>query len=61
MQNDGEFSKPCEVTNWVKQDDMAPALFSTMFSTMLMDAFQNSDTGFPTRYRFDGDIFNLRT
>ena len=27
---------------------------------MLMDAFQDSDTGFPIRYRFDGNIFNLR-
>ena len=27
---------------------------------MLMVAFQNSDTGFPIRYRFDGNIFNLR-
>ena len=39
---------------------MAPTLFSTMFSAMLMDAFRDSDTGFPIRYRFDGKIFNLR-
>ena len=25
-----------------------------------MDALQNSDTGFPIRYRFDGNVFNLR-
>ena len=25
-----------------------------------MDAFQDSDTGFPIRYRFDGNIFILR-
>ena len=31
-----------------------------VFSAMLMDAFQDSDTGFPIRYRFDGNIFNLR-
>ena len=31
-----------------------------MFSAMLMDAFHDSDTGFPIRYRFDGNIFNLR-
>ena len=61
VQNDGEFSEPFEVTNGVKQDCvMAPALFSIMFSAMLMDAFQDSDTGFPIRYRFDGNIFNLR-
>ena len=31
-----------------------------MFSVMLMDAFQDRDTGFPFRYRFDGNIFKLR-
>ena len=61
VQNDGEFSEPFEVTNGVKQGCvLAPALFSMMFSAMLMDAFQDSDTGFPIRYRFDGNIFNLR-
>ena len=61
MQNDGEFSEPFEVTNGVKQGCvLAPTLFSMMFSAMLMDAFQDSDTGFPIRYRFDGNIFNLR-
>ena len=59
VQNDGEFSEPFEVTNGVKQGCvMAPTLFSMMFSAMLMDAFQ--DTGFPIRYRFNGNIFNLR-
>ena len=48
MQNDEEFSEPFEVTNGVKQGCvMAPTLFSMMFSAMLMDAFQDSDTGFP--------------
>ena len=61
VQNDGEFSEPFAVTNGVKQGCvMAPTLFSMMFSAMLMDAFQNSDTGFLIRYRFDGNIFNLR-
>ena len=61
MQNDGKFSEPFEVTNGVKRDcDVAPTLFSMMFSAMLMDAFRDSDTGFPTRYCFDGNIFNLR-
>ena len=31
-----------------------------MGAAMLIDAFQDSDTGFPIRYRFDGNIFNLR-
>ena len=41
---------------------MAPILilFSMMFSAMLMDVFQDSNTGFPITYRFDGNIFNLR-
>ena len=61
VQNDGEFSEPFEVTNGVRQGcGMAPTLFSIMFSAMLMDAFQDSETGFPIRYCFDGNIFNLR-
>ena len=60
-QNDGEFSDSFEVTNGVKQGCvMAPTLLSMIFSTLLMDAFQDSDTGFPIRYRFGGNIFNLR-
>ena len=35
-------------------------MFSMMFSVMLKDAFQDSDTCFPIRYRFDGKIFNIR-
>ena len=61
VQNDWEFSEPFAVTNGVKQGCvMAPTLFSMMFSAMLMDAFQDSGTGFPISYRFDGNIFNLR-
>ena len=39
---------------------MAPALFSMMFSAMLTDAFQDVDGGFLVRYRFDGNLLNLR-
>ena len=61
MQNDREFSEPFEVTNRVKQGCvMAPTLFIIVFSAMLMDAFQDNDIGFPIRYCFDGNIFNLR-
>ena len=61
VQNDGEFSEPFEVLNGVKQGCvMAQTLFSMLFSVMLMDAFQNSDIGLQIRYRFDGNIFNLR-
>ena len=31
-----------------------------MFSVMLIDAFQDSNTGFPIKYRFVGNILNLR-
>ena len=52
--------KPFEVKNGVKQGCvMAPTLFIMMISAMLMDAFQDSDTGFPIRYRFDGNTLNL--
>ena len=53
VQNNGEFSEPFDVTNGVKKHCvMAPTLFSMMFSAMLMDAIQDSDTSFPIRYRF---------
>ena len=52
VQNDGEFSEPFEATNGVNQGCiMAPTLFRMMFSAMLMDAFQDSDTGFTIRHR----------
>ena len=31
-----------------------------MLSAMLMDAFSDSDAGFLIRYRFNGNLFNLR-
>ena len=31
-----------------------------MYSAMLMDTFQDSDTRFPIRYSFDGKSFNPR-
>ena len=51
-----EFSEPfqvtngCDCTNTVRQD----------ISAMIMDDFQDCDTGFPIRYRFEGKLFNLR-
>ena len=60
VQNDGEFSEPFGVAGGVRQGCvLAPALFGMVFSAMLMDAFQDSDTGFPIRYRFNGNIFGL--
>ena len=49
------------MTNGVKQDCVVPpTLFSMMLSAMPPDAFQDRDAGLPTRYRFDGKLFNLR-
>ena len=31
-----------------------------MFPVMLTDAFQDGDNGIPIRYRFNGNLFNLR-
>ena len=55
VQNDGEFSDPFPATNGVKQ---APMLFSTMFSVMFTDVFENDDNGIPIRWCFDGKLFN---
>ena len=61
VQNDGTFSDPFPVTNGVKQGCvLASTLFSMMFSAMLTNAFQDGDSGIPTRCRFDGKLFNLR-
>ena len=60
VQNYGEFSEPFKVMDGIKQGCvMAPTLFSMMLSSTLMDAFQDSDTGFLIRNRFDGNILNL--
>ena len=47
VQNDGGYSEPYQVTNGVKQGCvMTPKLLS-MFSAILIDAFQDCDNGFP--------------
>ena len=61
VQNDGELSEPLDVTNGVKQGCvMAPTLISMMFFALLFWMHFRTGTGFPNRYRFDGNIFNLR-
>ena len=52
VSRDGQ-TRLCYGTNIVQ-------LFSMMFSAMLTDAFQDVDSGFPIRYRFDGKLLNLR-
>ena len=60
VQHGGEFPEPFEVTIGETWLYYGATMFSMMFSAMLMNAIQNSDTGFPFRYRFDGNICNLR-
>ena len=50
--NDGGSSEPFQVTNEVKLGCvLAPTPFSMMFAAMLMEAFKDSSTGIPIRYR----------
>ena len=61
VQNGGEVSDPFPMKNGVKQDCiLASVLFSTMFSAMVTDALYLGDNGIPIRYRFDGELLNLR-
>ena len=61
VMDDGDTSNPFEVSNGVKQGCvLAPTLFSLMFSAMLSDAFRDSQSGIPIRYRTDGKLFNQR-
>ena len=49
------FFYPFSMTNGVKQRCvLASTLFSMVFSAMLIDAFQDGDSGIPIRYRFGG-------
>ena len=52
VQNDGENSNQFPVANGVKQ-------CCVLASTLLTDAFQDSDNGLPVRYCFDRKLFNL--
>ena len=59
--HDGDTSDAFSVTNGVKQRYvLAPTLFSTVFSAMLTDAFQDAEGGIHLRYRSDGRLFKLR-
>ena len=56
VQNDGEYSEPFLVTNWVKQSCvMAPTLL------MLTDVFHDRYAGFPMKQNIDDNVFNLRS
>ena len=61
VQDNGETSEPFPVSNGDKQGcNLAPTLFSLMFSAMLTDAFRDGDVGIDLRYHTDGKLFNLR-
>ncbi|XP_039387860.1 uncharacterized protein LOC120401728 [Mauremys reevesii] len=59
--DDGESAEPFPVTSGVKQGCvLIPALFSMMFSAMLINAFCDCDTRIGIRYWTDSKLFNLR-
>ena len=61
VQDQRQTSKPFSVTNGTKQGAvMAPLLFTLVFSAMRYDAFHYNDLGALTRFRTDGNVFNLR-
>ena len=58
VKDDGQYSEPFPVTNWVKQGCvLAPTLFSMLFSAMLTDAFTGEDVGIELRSRTDGGFY----
>ena len=60
-QDDGQFLKLFLVTNGVQQGCvLAPTLFSIILSAMLSNAYRNHDNVVGIRYRFDGNLFNLK-
>nr|VZI29225.1 unnamed protein product [Spirometra erinaceieuropaei] len=57
----GAVSEAVAVTNGVKQGcELAPTLFSLMFSAMLMDAYYDERPGIRIAYRRDGHLLNQR-
>ena len=61
VQDNGESSVAFPVTNEVKHGYvLTRTLFRIMFSAMLFDAFNGSDSGIDIRYRTDGSVFNLK-
>ena len=60
---DGELSEPIQYNSGVKQGcKLAPALFGIYAAVMLLLAFKNTGTqhSIKIRFRYDGDLFDLR-
>ncbi|VDK32872.1 unnamed protein product [Dibothriocephalus latus] len=61
VMDDEVVSKIFAVTSGVKQGCvLAPALFSLMFSAMLMNAYHDERPGIRTNYRMDRHLLNIR-
>nr|VZI20393.1 unnamed protein product [Spirometra erinaceieuropaei] len=59
--DNGAVSDAFAVTNGVEQGcELAPTLFSLMFSAMLMDAYRDERPGIRIAYRTDGHLLNQR-
>nr|VZH98192.1 unnamed protein product [Spirometra erinaceieuropaei] len=59
--DNGAVSEAFAVTNGVKRGcELAPTLFSLMFSAMLMDAYRDERPGIRIAYRTDGHLLNQR-
>ena len=60
VQFDGSCSEPFPIKNGVKQECiLAPTLFGTFFSLLLLHAFDGSEDGIYIHTRSDGGLFNL--
>ena len=61
VQDNGEISQSFPVSNGLRQGcELAPTLFSIMFSAMLMDAFIDTGVCIGISRRTNGCVFNLR-
>lgn len=60
VMDDGETSEAFPVTNGVKQGCvLTPTLFSMVFTSMLQDAYSDTEDDIQIKSRTDGGVFNL--
>ena len=62
VRHGNDLSEPFPIVSGVKQDVLAPSLFSIFSSMMLQQAMKDADDedGVYIRYHTDGSLFNLR-